>query len=50
MIIMARRENKTTITISRTHYEALQVLGRKNETFDQIVGKLLKNANLEQSK
>jgi len=44
---MARNENQTTIAISRIHYEALQNLGHKNETFDQIVGKLLKNANLE---
>jgi hypothetical protein len=44
MIIMARSEKQTTITISRVHYEALQNLGHKNETFDQIVGKLLKNA------
>jgi len=46
-ILMTRSENQTTIAISRIHYEALQNLGHKNETFDQIVGKLLKNANLE---
>ena len=46
-ISMARSENQTTIAISRIHYEALQNLAHKNETFDQIVGKLLKTANLE---
>jgi len=32
------------IAISRVHYEALLKLGHKNETFDHIVGNLLKNA------
>jgi len=44
---MARNENQTTISISRTNYRALQELAHKNETFDQIVTKLLKNTNLE---
>jgi hypothetical protein len=42
-IIMARNENQTTIAISRIHYDALLKLGAKNETFDHIVGNLLKN-------
>ena len=44
---MPRSENQTTIAISRTNYRALQELAHKNETFDQIVTKLLKSANLE---
>jgi hypothetical protein len=46
MIRMGRKEKTTTITISRTHYQELQELGRKNETFDQIVGNLLKSAKV----
>ena len=43
LIIMARSGNQTTIAISRIHYNALLKLGAKNETFDHIVGNLLKN-------
>jgi hypothetical protein len=41
---MSRNEKQTTIAISRIHYNALLNLGAKNETFDHIVGNLLKNA------
>jgi hypothetical protein len=41
---MSRSEHQTTIAISRIHYNALLKLGAKNETFDHIVGNLLKNA------
>jgi hypothetical protein len=40
---MSRNEKQTTIAISRIHYKALLKLGAKNETFDHIVGNLLKN-------
>jgi hypothetical protein len=40
---MPRNEKQTTIAISRIHYDALLKLGAKNETFDHIVGNLLKN-------
>ena len=40
---MSRNEQQTTIAISRIHYDALLKLGAKNETFDHIVGNLLKN-------
>ncbi len=43
IIIMSRNEKQTTIAISRIHYDALLKLGSKNETFDHIVGNLLKN-------
>jgi len=42
---MSRNEKQTTIAISRIHYDALLKLGAKNETFDHIVGNLLKNVN-----
>ena len=45
IIIMSRNEKQTTIAISRIHYNALLRLGAKNETFDHIVGNLLKNVN-----
>jgi hypothetical protein len=45
IIIMARNEKQTTIAISRIHYNTLLKLGAKNETFDHIVGNLLKNVN-----
>jgi hypothetical protein len=40
---MSRNEKQTTIAISRIHYNALLKRGVKNETFDHIVGNLLKN-------
>jgi hypothetical protein len=40
---MSRNDKQTTIAISRIHYDALLKLGSKNETFDHIVGNLLKN-------
>src|SRR2546428_4003130 len=49
IIIMTRSANQTTIAVSREHYNALIKLGGKNETFDQIVGKLLKNASMNQN-
>src|SRR5947209_6177898 len=45
--IIMRSPNQTTIAISRVNYEALLKIGRKNDTFDQIVGQLIKNANPE---
>jgi hypothetical protein len=42
---MSRNQKQTTIAISRIHYDALLKLGAKNETFDHIVGNLLKNVN-----
>ena len=44
---MSRSEHQTTIAISRIHYDALLKLGAKNETFDHIVGNLLKNAKTD---
>ncbi|MGB6671914.1 MAG: hypothetical protein WBE34_05730 [Candidatus Nitrosopolaris sp.] len=43
IIIMSRNEKQTTIAIRGIHYNALLKLGTKNETFDHIVGNLLKN-------
>ena len=43
IIIMSRNEKQTTIAISRIHYNALLKMGAKNETFDHIIGNLLKN-------
>jgi hypothetical protein len=39
---MTKKVSRTTITISRTNYVGLQQIGNKAETFDQIVGRLLK--------
>lgn len=44
---MARDYNLTSIAVSREHYKILQEMGKKNETFDQIIGKLLKNAKAQ---
>ena len=44
---MSRNEKQTTIAISRIHYDALLKLGAKNETFDHIVGNLLKNVKAD---
>jgi hypothetical protein len=45
---MSRNEKQTTIAIIRIHYDALLKLGAKNETFDHIVGNLLKNLKNDQ--
>ena len=44
---MSSDEKQTTIAISRIHYDALLKLGAKNETFDHIVGNLLKNVKAD---
>jgi predicted CopG family antitoxin len=36
-----KKSEITTITISKSHYRELEALGRKNQTFDEIVGDLL---------
>jgi predicted CopG family antitoxin len=41
---MTKKESRTTITISRAHYVALQELGKKTDTFNDIIGNLLKIA------
>jgi hypothetical protein len=47
IMIMPRNEKQTSIAISRIHYNALMKLGAKNETFDHIVGNLLKNVKAD---
>jgi len=41
-LALPNRRGKTTIVLSRKTHDALRALGRKGETFDQVLAELLK--------
>jgi hypothetical protein len=41
-LALPNRRGKTTIVVSRKTHDALQALGQKGKTFDQVLAELLK--------